>query len=645
MARKKALTESLIRATQIRRLCFFAGCIITGFIALGYKLVDVQVVQHERFTQLAKQNTERTIVRRPKRGDIVDAKGTVLATSKMVHTVCADLTILTNHYVTVAKEIAPHLEMTVPELAEMLRPRTRRNTNGVDVPVRSVRLKRRVEPHIWEEIRETMRGISFGVEEDSITVNAKAALNRIRRYGIYEEPQEIRYYPNQTLASHVLGFVGTTESVEPNGRVVESIVGRDGLEKTLDNALTGVRGWRQIETDIMRREVAMFRDQDVAPRPGLKAVLTIDAGVQHIVERELSAAFERHNPVSISCVVVRPSTGEIVAMANLPTFNPNDLGEAKPHEMRNRVITDQAEPGSTFKIVVAAAGINEGEYDLDDTIYCENGSFYFAGIPLRDAHHFGTLTVEGIIAHSSNIGSAKIGIKLGKERLYDYIRRFGFGERTGIMLPGEIRGTVHKTERWSGASISRIPMGHEVDCTPLQMVMAMAAIANRGTLMKPMLVDRLVDENDRTMVKYEPQVVRNPIDSETAGKIVQALKTTVSTNGTGLKAKLAYYTVAGKTGTAQKLVNGRYVNNKHYSSFIGFFPADNPELCISVVIDEPDRRRAGYYGSETAAPIFQKIAQHAAQYLAIPPEHIPDEAPIERTVPTPIAYATPRTDR
>ena len=202
------------------------------------------------------------------------------------------------------------------------------------------------------------------------------------------------------------------------------------------------------------------------------------------------------------------------------------------------------------------------------------------------------------------------------------MRAFGFGSETGIILEGEVDGTVHPTSRWSGISITRIPMGHEVDCTPLQMVMAMSAIANHGLLMRPMLVDRLVDEAGNVVREFAPEAVRQVVSPATARQVVAALKQTVSTNGTGFRAQLGFYTAAGKTGTAQKLVNGRYVNNLHYSSFIGFFPADNPELCISVVLDGP---RKGYYGSETGAPIFQRIAEAAAQYLAIPPEHIPDQ--------------------
>lgn len=625
MARKKRLTQPLIHAMQIRRLSFFAGCLITGFIALAVHLVDLQIFRHERLLEAARRNTERTVVRHPKRGDIRDVRGNLLATSKIVHNICADPDVIGTNYVTVARAIAPLLEMPEDEVAKLLEPRKRITASGVEVPVQWVRLKRKLEFEKWQEIQQAMKSLDFGIDEKKLGRTARAVLHRVRNRGVFDEPEEIRYYPMQNLGAHVLGYVGVPEPRDSTVPEHETMVGKDGVEYTLNSVLTGVRGWRQIETDSKRREVVLFREQDVAPRPGLNAILTIDAGVQHIVEDELKAAFERHNPVSISCVVVRPKTGEIVALANFPNFNPNDPGASKPHERRNRVITDQAEPGSTFKIVVVSAGMNEKVVDLHTLIDCENGHFWFAGKPLRDDHPEGLIPVERVISKSSNIGSAKIGIMLGKQRLYDYVCAFGFGEKTGILLPGEIDGTVHPINKWSGLSISRIPMGHEIDCTPLQMVMAMSAIANGGVLMKPMLVNSLEDQEGKTIARFEPQAVRDVVSQEAARKMVAALKATVSTNGTGLKAKLPFYTVAGKTGTAQKLVNGRYTRSLHYSSFIGFFPADDPELCISVVLDAPERKKGGYYGSETAAPVFQKIAERAANYLAIPADHIPEK--------------------
>jgi len=616
MPKKKAIMQPMVMAMQIRRLYFFTVCLICGFAFLGYRLVDLQVLQHEELSEKARDNTERTFVREPKRGDIRDIRGNLLATSKTVHVVCADPDFIGTNYLLIARQVAPVLELPFQEVAEKLRPRTRVNDRSEVVDVKYVCLKRKVEDEEWQRVQVAMKQLSFGVDESRLRPTERSAYDRIRTRSLFVQPDEMRFYPNDTLAAHVLGYVGTDDRPAGSSKIVET-VGKEGIELTLNNTLTGIQGWRQTETDSRRRELVVYREQDVAPRAGLNVVLTIDSGVQHILEDELEASFEKHTPVSISGIVVRPRTGEILAMATFPTFNPNLPGKFPADFRRNRVITDVAEPGSTFKIVVVSGALNEGLTSLDEVFDCENGRFYFAGKPLSDDHHYGLLSVESIIAKSSNIGAAKIGIRLGPEKLYEYVRNFGFGQRTGIPLPGEVNGTARPVNTWTKLSISRIPMGHEADCTPLQMVMAMSAIANKGMLMRPMLVDRFVDESGRAIAKFEPQPLRQVVSAETAAKMVVALKSAVSTNGTGVKARLTYYTAAGKTGTAQKIVNGHYSRSNHFSSFIGFFPADDPELCISVVLDDPKK---GYYGSETGAPVFQRIAERSANYLAIPPE-------------------------
>ena len=619
MARKKKNGGiPVVHAMQVRRLFLLATFMLAGFGCLGFRLYDLQVLRHEELLEQAKNNTERTFVRQPRRGDIRDIRGNLLATSKEVKTVCGDPHMLGTNYLYVARAIAPILDLPVEEAAEKLRPRMFVHTNGVSTPVKYVVLKNKVEEEEWLRLQEALSQVTFGVDESQLPSRHRTALNAIRRKAIFAQPDQLRFYPNASLAAHVLGFVGIHDRITSKGKVVET-TGKSGLELTLNSVLTGVQGWRQTETDRRQREVVAFREQDVAPRAGLDAILTIDAGVQHIVEEELAEAMEKHTPISISCIVTRPRTGEILAMANLPTYDPNHLDD-NAAARRNRAVTDLAEPGSTFKVVVISAALNEGLVNLETAFDCENGYWRYRGIPLRDHHGYGVLPVRTIISKSSNIGAAKIGILLGGGRLNEYIRAFGFGQRTGIPLPGEAIGLVHETNRWSKISISRIPMGHEISCTPLQMVMAMGAIANGGALMRPMLVDRFVDEHGQEVAKFQPQLLRQVISAEAARQTVATLKEAVSTNGTANRAQLDYYTVAGKTGTAQKLVNGAYVRNKHYSSFIGFFPADNPELCISVVMDEP---RRGYYGGEAAAPVFQRIAARAANYLAIPPEITP----------------------
>jgi cell division protein FtsI/penicillin-binding protein 2 len=377
--------------------------------------------------------------------------------------------------------------------------------------------------------------------------------------------------------------------------------------------------------DKRQRELVAYRDQDVAPRDGYNVVLTLDAALQNIVETELAKGVQEHSPISISCLMLRPRTGEILAMATLPNFDPNHPGASPMEAMRNRVITDLAEPGSTFKIVVVTGGLNEGVVTLNDVFDCEHGQFHYAGRVLHDHEPFGLLSVEDIITKSSNIGAAKIGIRLGEEKLRQYIHDFGFGARTGIPLPGERFGLL--PEKWSKVTIAQVPMGQGIAVTPLQMALAMCALANQGVLMRPMLVSRLEDANGKVVAQYEPQIVRRVARPEAVANMVKALKTVVTKEGTAVQAHLDNYTVAGKTGTAQKVEHGQYVR-KYFSSFVGFFPADHPEVCILVVMDEP---KEGYYGGMVSAPIFHNIAEQTANYLNLKPD-IEPAPPVKQTL-------------
>jgi len=595
-----------------------------AFAGLGYRLVDLQVFRHEELVAEASIRQRREI-RAPRRGDILDARGNQLVTSIFVKTVFADPSLIGTNQAVVARALAPVLKMDQAELARKLKARTWKDEHNRERTLRFEILKRKVSLEEWDRICRVMKNLSFGIDEKKLTNAERASYRNLRLNAISAVPadDQLRVYPHGTLAAHVLGYTGTREE-KVDGLPITGLIGRDGIEAWFNSVLNGVVGWRETEMDSGRRELAMYRGEDIAPRPGLNVVLTLDAQVQNIVETELAAAMEKHAPVSITAIIVQPKTGKIIAMATLPNFNPNRIDSDTPiSHLRNRAITDIAEPGSTFKIVVVSGALTDRVVTLNDHFFCENGLFRYAGLPLRDDHHgYGDLTVEQIIAKSSNIGAAKIGIRMGKPRLYHYMRSFGFGDRTGITLPGEVNGTVHPLNKWEKPSISRIPMGHEVATTPLQMTMAMSAIANDGKLMRPMLVERLADGSGRDVIRYEPQVVRQVISESASRLMVQALTRAVATNGTGVKARLEHYTVAGKTGTAQKLP---YTSGKYFSSFIGFFPADDPEVCISVMLDDPDRRLGGYYGGETAAPIFRKIAERVSVQLDIQPDQPPSD--------------------
>jgi cell division protein FtsI/penicillin-binding protein 2 len=592
-------------ATQYRKLYGLVFGLAAALAALGGRLVDLQVVRHDELQALATLNTVRTIPREPTRGQILDIRGNPLATSLPSKMICADPSLIGERREAVAYALAPLLQTNVDYMMQRLAPRLRDEDGKTNIS-KFVLLKRKVPVETWEKIKQTMEDLSFGVNEAKLKPSQRAFDRNVQTKAIFAADDEIRTYPNARLASHVLGYVST--DVDQNGV--------SGIEFEFNSKLSGIRGWRKTEMDKHQRELVAYRDEDVEPRDGLNVILTLDAALQNIVESELAVGVEKHSPISASCVIVRPRTGEILAMATLPNFDPNQPGHSTMDALRNRIICDSAEPGSTFKIVVVTGGLNEHVVTLNDIFDCERGHFYYAGRLLHDHEPFGLLSVENIITKSSNIGAAKIGIRLGDDKLYQYIQKFGFGVRTGLPLPGEVPGIVHSVKNWSRVSIAQIPMGQGIAVTPLQMVMAMSAIANHGLLMRPMLVDRLEDEDGKLVAKYEPQSVRQIASPEAIKDIITALKTVPTKDGTAVAAGLEHYTVAGKTGTAQKVEHGQYVK-KFFSSFIGFFPADDPELCISVVMDDP---KDSHFGGLVAAPVFHAIAERAANYLNLRPD-------------------------
>ncbi len=597
-----------VRKGARRWLLFFAAVMLLSFGALGYRLVDLQILRHDELQSSARNNTIRTLIREPRRGDIRDIRGNLLATSLFVKTVCADPALIGPWNVHVAHTLAPVLQLDKDWLAQRLKQKMLINENGILRTNRYVVLKRKVPRETWEQAAVALREMELGLDESTFTRQQRLAFRSLRRQSVFADRKEdqLRVYPGKHHAAHVLGFVGGVDHR-----------GKEGIERVLDSKLIGSRGWRVTETDSRKREVVALRQQDVAPRNGLHVVLTIDSGVQHIVEAELAKAMAKHQPLGITAIVVRPKTGAIVAMANLPDFDPNQPGVAKPEARRNRAVTDTAEPGSTFKIVPVAAALNEQVVQLASIFHCENGSFRFAGRVLRDHHAYGNLSVKSIITKSSNIGAAKVGLRLGAPRLHAYMENFGFGARSRISLPGEVRGTVHPLKKWNRLSISRVPMGHEVTATPLQMAMMMSAIANGGKLMRPMVMSHLEDDRGRVVVQYHPEPVRQVVSAEAARATTEALKTVPQPGGTAKRAAMQYYTVAGKTGTAQKAGRGGYLPGKYYASFVGFFPADAPALCILVSMDEP---KGDYYGGLTAAPVFRAIAERTAGYLGLKPD-------------------------
>jgi cell division protein FtsI/penicillin-binding protein 2 len=612
----KKYSEVMARKLQYRRLLMLTLLLGAAFAGLGYRLVDLQVLRHDDLGSEARQNTERDFQLPPRRGDILDARGELLATSVFVKTVCADPALIGNHQVEVAQALAPLLDVDEGDLIRRLTPRVRYNEKGTLVTNHYMVLKRKVSSDLWQKVQATMAGLALNTAPGDLESKPRmAAIRDLRTKAIYTDPvdEEIRSYPNQSLAAHVLGY--TTEVVRTNAtHAYEELEGVDGIEYALDPRLRGVRGWRRTEVDVHQRELVDRRAEDVEPRDGLSVVLTIDTFLQKALEDALAEGMKDQSPISATGIIMRPKTGEILAMAVLPNYDPNKLN-APMDAMRNRLISDVHEPGSTFKIIVISSALNDHVVTLNDTFDCGQGVFAYAGHVLHDHTPSGVLTTKGIITRSSNIGAAQVGIRLGAMRLYQHMLDYGIGSLTGIDLPGEVPGLLHPVNQWSKVSIAQIPMGQGVATTSLQMMLAMCAIANHGMMMRPMLVDRLQDSTGNVVARYSPEPSHSVISEEAAREMVEALKTVATPDGTAPKAALEHYTVAGKTGTAQK---PPYTANKYYASFIGFFPADDPEVCIYVSMDEP--KGFLHQGGQVCAPMFKEVAEKAANYLNIRPD-------------------------
>jgi cell division protein FtsI/penicillin-binding protein 2 len=625
------------REQQFRRLLALLALVALAFAGLGFRLVDLQVWRHDALSKLAERKTQQTTWQEAKRGDILDVNGNLLATSVPVKTVCANPSLIGGQRAVVAHALAPWLQMSEADLLQRLTPRIGKNSKGETVTngLNYVRLQKNVTDETWQKIQTAMSQLSFGVDETKLKKSDREFLAGLRKYAVSAEPDQLRVYQNGSLAAHVLGFTGTLE----NTNHTSEMFGCDGIEKFFNDKLSGASGWRVTGVDSKNNELAALQDEDVQAKNGLNVVLTIDAAVQHIMEEALADAMKEHAPANITGIVMRPRTGEILAMASFPNFDPNDLRTLNTNTEPDRVISDVMEPGSTFKTIVISGALNEHIVKLSDSVFCENGVFHYGGITLHDAEHdhFGNLTVEQVLQKSSNIGASKIGILLQAPKLYDYMTDFGLGAFTGIPLPHEAsaKNFVRPAASWGKYSIVQIPMGQGVAVTRLQMAMAVGALANGGVLMRPMLVKRLEDANGNVVQQYTPQSVRRVVTEETAKEMVEALKTVVSKDGTAPLAAITNYVVAGKTGTAQKVVDGKYASDKFVVSFIGFFPADDPQVCISIVMDTP-KEGGRAFGGALCGPVFHAIAQRCASYLAIPPDSI---SPQPKSPPTIVASA------
>jgi cell division protein FtsI (penicillin-binding protein 3) len=564
------------RTIKHRVVIILAALGIWAVLLLG-RLLDLQVLQHRELLSKALDQQQDLVQAPADRGPIVDRHGQLLAYSVDGASVEAWTPEIKDAAVTAAALCQALGDCTKEEVKSLA---TRFALKEKWIPVRRAR---------------------------EVTQNQIDAVKALELRGISLRAGTRRWYPRLHLAAHLLGYVGLDEQQRDNR-------GLAGAEHKFDAEIRGREGVLQVQLDARLRRTATLVRQ--APTAGATVELTIDSALQYIVERELLDAVETHHARGGMVVVMDPMTGEILAMASFPTFNPNAPGRTPLDSSRNRAVQDSYEPGSTFKIVTASAALEEGVLKPTDLIDCSAGIIRIPGRakPIKDDHRIGVVPFEDVIVYSSNIGAVQAGARVGAERLGRYMKRFGFGERLSPDFGGESAGLMFNPARLDQSGLASVSMGYQVSVTPLQMGAAMSAIANGGLLLQPRLKRATIRDGVRTAV--EPTVIRRAISTETAATMTSMLEGVVQ-RGTAKAASLKGYQVAGKTGTAKKVVNGAYSSVEFNASFVGFAPSRRPAVTIVVVIDTP--RGGQYYGGQVAAPVFKRIAEAALRQLGIPP--------------------------
>src|SRR6266581_128075 len=550
------------RSPQIR-LLIVAALLGLWTAAAAARLADLQLVRYTDFLTRAERQQQRIVEISPKRADILDRNLHELAMSTSLDSCFAVPAEIVDNAL-VARLLGPVLGLPADEMA------TRLSSSR-----------------------------SFAWIARKLPPATVARIRQLNLRGIYFQKENQRFYPKRDLAAAVLGFVDIDEK------------GLGGIEYQLDGRIRSKASRMLILTDAHNR---WYESADKTPEAGSSVILTIDENIQFIGEKELAAAIEETHAKAGTVLVEDPSNGEILAMASWPKFNPNAPGGSPAEARMNRAVGALYEPGSVFKIVTLSAAIDQGIIRPDEVVDCQNGAIYIAGHRIRDHKPYGLLTVSQILAHSSDVGAIKIGLRLGAPKFFQYIRAYGFGELTGIDLPGENRGLLRRVENWTPVSVGSISMGQEVGVTPLQMINALSAIANGGLLYRPHVVLAL---RRGAQVEQEPQPVPRRVVRETTAATMRAMLEGVVLNGTGTKAQLNGYTSAGKTGTAQKIdpATGRYSATQLIASFVGFAPINNSAITILVQLDSP----VGLHeGGPVAAPVFKRIAEQVLPHLDVP---------------------------
>ncbi len=550
-----------------KRLIILICIISAGFAAITGKLAYIMLINHQWYAEKAMKQQVKSEEMPVKRGLILDRRGREIGINVDAESIYCNPAEISESE---ANTVAANLSKITGKQSDVIR--TKINSNS-----RFCWIERKISAQTAEMIKKT----------------------KINGVGLMTEVK--RVYPKGNLASHIVGFVDIDNR------------GIEGIEQKYDKYLTAAG-----------EKIVSYRDAkgNLLSKGGLKEIkgnnifLTIDEGLQYILEKNLDDTVKKWRASYATAIMMDPFTGEILAMANSPSFNPNNPADVKPQQRKNRAITDCYEPGSTFKIIVGAAALEEGLVKPNAKYDCSAGYIEVGGRRIKDAHRHGVLTFQEVIQKSSNVGTIKIGLALGKERLYDYTKRFGFGEKTGIDIIGEVSGRVRPPENWSGMSIGSISIGQEIASTPLQVLRAYSVIANGGLLVKPYLLSEIQSPDGSTIHKTVPETKR-VISEKTASKFNSILTTVTEVGGTAKEASVDGNLVAGKTGTAQKFDTHtkRYSKTNYVSSFVGFVPADKPRVALIVVVHDP---RGHIYGGIVAAPVFRKIANDALSYLEVP---------------------------
>jgi len=536
------------------------------------RLVHLQFSQHEMLADRAKQQQQNALETNAPRGELLDRQGKQLARSVQTVSLFIDPEGLDAASLEcTASELARTLGLKYPDLLKEFRDAQAKNK-------RFVWVARRLEADQAEQVT------SLGLP------------------GLHSELEPKRYYPNGQLAAHVLGYVGL------DGK------GLGGVEQFYNSKISGESGRLFLERDA---KGDAYESYEIASKPGQTVVLTIDQAIQYQAEQALNAAIQRSRAKSGTVIVLDPKSGEILALANAPTFDPNNVAATKAETRSNWALQNIYEPGSTFKIVAFSAALEKNLVKPDDRIDCQMGSITVAGRLIHDHHPYGSLTITEALEKSSNVAAIKLGLRVGDPTMYDYIRRFGFGSKTGIELPGETVGIVRKVERWQPSSIGSIAIGQEVGVTPVQMVAAFGAIANNGVRIAPHLIREV--RNAQGAVVYSAQPEQRRVVSEQTAIALRGMLEGVTLSGTAKKAQLDGYSAAGKTGTAQKIDprTKAYSSTKFVGSFVGFAPLSDPRVVIIVVIDEP---AGAYHGGDVAAPVFREVAEVILPGLDVEPD-------------------------